>query len=286
MLKQSLFVLLIFLSSCYSPRYVYSPVTQNIPMVRKKNDVQAAAYIAGGTAGTFSNSTPHSYNIGMDLHLAYAFTNHFVVLANQYNRWERNNSNNDVVVGDSIQIRYKRGLTEFAGGYFSSFNHVNTSFQFLAGFAFGSFNIAESNARNTIGALRYHNSNVEKFFIQPAIISGISANFTATFSSRISMVYYKNITTNYSFSELNDYFLSDLSTSPVFFWEPSMTYLFGSKHIHGFKLETQMGLSVLLNKRFVDYRTLNVALGVVSDFKWKPKTKTSTVNPGKKVTNG
>ena len=268
-------IIVIFFSSCYSPRYVYSPVTQNIPMVSKKKDVQAGAFIAGGLSGYKNKGSKGAYNLGMDLHLAYAFTNHFAAMINQSNRWEQNGSNNDVFAGDSIVIKYKRSLTEAGGGYYSSFNNDNTCFQFFAGVALGTFNINESNARNRTTLGRFHHSSIEKIFIQPAIISGMTRNFTTAFSSRFSIVYFDKVTTDYSATELHDYFLSDLSGSPVFFWEPSMTYVFGFKHLHGVKFEGQLGFSVLMNRRFVDYRTMNIAFGVTSDLKWKRSPKTT-----------
>ena len=281
---QKLFIIiLIVLSSCYSPRYVYSPVTQNIPMLNKKNDVQIAGYISGGTSGTVSNSTKNAYNLGIDLHFAYSFSDHFAAMINQYNRWEKNSSNNDVFVGDSIIIKYKRSLTEIGGGYYSTFNNQNTCFQFFTGVAVGKFSITEGNAQNRSSAGRFHSSNITKFFIQPVIISGMAKNFTTAFSSRFSMIYYNNVSTDYSAAELNNYFLSDLSQSPVFFWEPSMSYVFGFKRIRGVKLEAQLGMSVLKNRRFVDYRTLNMALGLTSDLKWKPIVKRSKPDKTKEV---
>ena len=272
MYRLFIFFIVLLFSSCYSPRYVYSPVTQDIPMVSKKNDLKVAAFIAGGLSGYRNKGSQNAYNLGMDLHAAYAFSNHFAAMLNQYNRWERNGSNNDVFAGDSIVIKYKRGLTEIGGGYYSSFNNQNTCFQFFAGVAIGKFFINESNAHNRTVTGRFHYSNIDKIFIQPAIISGMKKNFTAAFSSRFSMVYFDKITTDYSAAELNNYFLSDLSQSPVFFWEPSMTYLFGFKHLQALKVEIQLGISVLMNRRFVDYRTMNAALGVTTDFKWKHKT--------------
>ena len=261
--------IILILTSCYSPRYVYSPVTQNIPLINKKNDVKVAGYLAGGGSGTNNLSSPGAYNLGLDLHTAYAVTDHFAVMLNQYNRWERNGRNNDVFAGDSILILYKRSLTEMGVGYYKSMNDHNSCFQLFGGFATGKFMINESSARNRTANGRFHTSHVNKIFIQPSIISGMTKNFTAAFSSRFSMVYYDKINTDYSDAELKQYFLTDLSASPVFFWEPTMSYMFGFKKLKGIKVETQLGIAILMNRRFVDYRTLNLAIGVISDLRFK-----------------
>ena len=94
------------------------------------------------------------------------------------------------------------------------------------------------------------------------------------------MIYYDNISTDYSASELKTYFLTDLSRSPVFFWEPAMTYTFKFKKIPGIGLEMQTGFSVLINRRFVDYRTINLSLGLTSNLQFKKIVhKQKTSNP-------
>ena len=52
-----------------------------------------------------------------------------------------------------------------------------------------------------------------------------------------------------------------------------MDYSIGSKKIKGIRIEMQLGLAVLLNKRFVDYRTLNIGIGITSDLTFEPKLK-------------
>ena len=275
------FITLVFVS-CYSPRYVYSPVTQDIPLLSNKGDAKLGGYIAGGLGSNDLKQFKNGSNFGLDFHAAYAFTNHFAGALNYYTRWERNGADNDVQVGDSILIKYKRNLFELGTGYFSTFNHSNTSFQVFGGVAFGKFTINESNPPNRVPYARFHSSDITKISIQPAIIAGIHKNFTAAFSSRFSMVYYNHIKTDYSETELKDYFLSDLSRSPVFFWEPAMDYVFGFKKIAGVKLELQAGISVLMNRRFVDYRTINFGLGITSNLKFKRPVNT-THKPGSKA---
>src|SRR5687767_10270467 len=84
-------VLLIGFSSCYSPRYVYSPSTLNIPALHKKGDLRAGGYFAtGGGNPPITLDSKREYNSGVDLHSAYAVSGRFAIMINQYNRWERN----------------------------------------------------------------------------------------------------------------------------------------------------------------------------------------------------
>ena len=280
-MHRSLFAvnIIFFFSSCYSPRYVYSPVTQNIPLVSKKNDLKVAAYFSSGLGSNDLQVYKKGSNLGLDIQGAYAFTNKVAVILNYYNRWEKNGVDNDIVVGDSIGIKYKRNLIEVGLGYYSILNNTNIAFQVFGGIGIGKFTIKETIAQNRTSSGRFHNSDVTILFIQPAIISGFIKNFTAGFSSRFSAIFYNNIMTDYTDSELKQYFLSELSHSPVFFWEPAMDYTYGPKKLPGIRLEMQLGFSILLNSRFVDYRTMNMALGITSDLAFKRHaSKTSKTN--------
>ncbi len=260
-------IILLTFSSCYSPRYIYSPPTQNIPLLNKKGNSKLGGYFtAGGGSANFAYTSIKNYNKGIDLHMAYALSDHFGIMINKYNRWEKNNGANDFNTGDSAVIKYRRGLIEFAAGYFTSLKRGrNTSFQVFAGMASGKFSLKENSANNGTRFTRFHNNNITKLFLQPAITVGQQKNFAASFSSRFNAVFYKNLKTDYSSSELNNYLLNDLSVSPVFFWEPSMNYSFAFKKLKAIRFDFQAGFAILINKRFVDYRTINFAFGLVSN---------------------
>ena len=80
----------ISLYACYSPRYVYSPPTQNIPLLNKKNDLELSAFYAG-SLNAFKEKD--NYNRGFDLQTAWAISNHFAVMLNESARWEKNGGN-------------------------------------------------------------------------------------------------------------------------------------------------------------------------------------------------
>ena len=268
-LNQSYFVLMLLaFSSCYSPRYVYSPPTQNIPQINKKGDVILGGYFASG-GGSSRRDYPgvHNYNLGMDLHSAYALSDHFAVMINKYNRWEKNDGANDFNPGDNAIVNYHRALTEFATGYCTSLrkDKENSFFQVFGGVAVGKFRFNETSLNSGIPFTRFHSSNITKIFVQPGFILGQKKSFSTSFSSRFNAIFYNKIKTDYNSTELNNYFLEDLSSSPVFFWEPVMTFSFGFKKLKGIRLNIQSGFAALMNRRFIDYRTINFAFGVTTD---------------------
>ena len=61
--------------------------------------LQVVAAQESGYAGS------QDYNLGMDLHSGYALSDHFAIMINKYNRWERNNGANDFAIGDSAYYK-------------------------------------------------------------------------------------------------------------------------------------------------------------------------------------
>jgi hypothetical protein len=93
---------------------VYSPPTQNIPLLEKKNDVELSAFY-GGSINFFKEKG--NYNRGFDIQSAWAITNHFAVMINENARWEKNGGNDSFFPADSSLLSYKRNFTEFGLGY-------------------------------------------------------------------------------------------------------------------------------------------------------------------------
>ncbi|MEP7252037.1 MAG: hypothetical protein ABI683_06640 [Ginsengibacter sp.] len=252
--------LVFYLSSCYTPRYVYSPVTQNIPSIEKKNDIEFAANY--GTSIDLFRSK-HNYNNGLDLHTAWAFNKHFAAMLNENIRWESNGTNDTYFAGDSSQLSYKRNFTEVAAGYFTSMkDNIKMLFQVFSGVAFGRSTIADQFFSSGSLDMKYHQSRVTKLFIQPAFVYKPTAGFSTALSMRFTKVAFSKINTNYTDIELNNYLLDSLTFSPVYWWEPAVTYTFGFKKFP-LKFRLQGTISVLLNHRFVEHRTSNIGIGIV-----------------------
>lgn len=256
--------------SCYTPRYVYSPPTQNIPGLDKKNDVELSSHY--GTSLDLFHSKGN-YNRGIDLHTAWAFSNHFAIMINQNFRWERNKTNDTYFQNDSSSLKYRRGFTEIGLGFFTPMKaNKKMQFQVFTGAAFGSSKIFDDFFSNNILSKKYFQSRVTKLYIQPAFVFKPDPNFTAALSTRFTEVLFSHVSTNYNAAELSNYLLDSISTSPLFFWEPALTYTFGFKKVP-IKFRIQGSISVLLNHRFVEHRSSNIGLGLVADIIQKKSKK-------------
>ncbi len=260
----------LYAGACYTPRYVYSPPTQNIPGINKENDIELAA-----NYGSSPNIFPrrNNYSHGFDLHTAWAFSKHFGLMLNENAGWERNTTNDSFYPADSSSLSYKRNFTEASVGYFTPLkNNTKMQFQVFGGAAFGSSYIKDDFFSNGSFTKKYHQSAVCKIFIQPAFIFIPSKEFTAALSSRFTKVSFSNIRTNYTALEQNNYLLDSLTINPIFFWEPALTYTFGFKKFP-VKFRLQGSISVLLNHRFVEHRSSNIGMGMVADLGRPKKEK-------------
>lgn len=270
-----LFFISFCLNSCYSPRYVYSPSTQNVLLLHKKNDLEFSGFYAG-SINAFKEKG--NYNRGFDLHTAWALSNHFAVMLNESYQWEKNGGNDSFFPNDSSLLSYKRNFTEMGVGYFTPIAYnEKMQFQLFGGVAFGSSNISDDYVSNNVSTYKYHNSSVTKIFIQPAIIYSPVKNFSGALASRFTEVIFTHIHTNYTATELDNYILDSLTVSPVFFWEPVVSYTFGFKKFP-VKLGIQGSISILLNHRFVEHRTGNLALGIIADLPKKRIRRVSSKN--------
>jgi hypothetical protein len=271
----SLFIISMSMHACYSPRYVYNPPTQNIPLLNKKNDLELSAFYAG-SINAFKEKG--NYNRGFDLHAAWAVSNHFAVMLNESVRWEKNGGNDSFFPNDSSFLSYKRNFTELGAAYFTSAgNNKKLQFQVFSGAAFGSSKIFDDFISNTIQVNKYHYSSVTKIFIQPALIYSLFKTFSTAFSSRFTEVLFTHIRTNYTSAELNNYVLDSISVSPVFFWEPAVNYTFSFKKFP-VKFQIQGSITVLLNHRFVEHRNTNIGIGLIYKFPNNTKNKQAASN--------
>ncbi|MEO8765918.1 MAG: hypothetical protein ABI416_16575 [Ginsengibacter sp.] len=265
----------VIVSACYSPRYIYSPPTQNIPLLTKKNDLQVSGFYAG-SLNTFKEKG--NYNRGFDLHSAWAVSNHFAIMLNESARWEKNGGNDSFFPNDSSHLSYKRNFTEAGAGYFTSpAENIDLQFQLFAGAAFGASKIYDDFVSNNVTVKKYHYSRVTKFFIQPAVTYSLFKNSSTGLSLRFTAVSFTHIRTNYTFEELDNYILDSIGVTPVFFWEPAVDYTVSFRKFP-IKFQLQGSLTILLNHRFVEHRNANVALGAIYNFRKNTRKKPSTSN--------
>lgn len=258
------FVVLLF-SSCYTPRYVYSPSAQNVPLLSQKGDSKVGFNYSSNLS--FARETADNYSsYGYDLQAAHAIGNHFALQASYYSRHEKNNGNFSTYFDSSV-IRYKRDLLELGVGYFRRMDSTGVfTFQVFAGVGFGKFSFTD-NGKNPGGVLysRFHEADIIKYYLQPALILQPRPQVSLSVSSRFSLVDFRNIRTDYTLPELLNYELDSLGNSPVLFWEPSFINSFGFKKIPGLRLEYQLGMSLLMSRKFVDGRSFNFSAGLIVD---------------------
>lgn len=259
-------VICLWMVSC-SPRYMYSPSAQNIPVLKKAGDSKIAANYSNNLTGgdTYNNNNAPINDVskarGYDLQAAVAITDNFAVQANRYYRSEQNGDYNSA-------IKYKRRLTEFGAGYYMPFKMKRKTaiFQIFGGVGFGKFNFTDNGIDNNGATVsKFHNDDILKFYLQPAITFQIKEIINISVSSRISIINYKNIQTNYTTDELNSHDLSRLGLISHAFWEPAFTQNFHIKSVPGLMLEYQFGLSLPLTQEPVNYHPLNFAIGLAFD---------------------
>jgi hypothetical protein len=270
------------LSSCYTPRYVYSPSAHNVPVLVKKGDNKVAVNYSFGFASLVkkTNVATQAKASGIDIQTAYAFSNKWAGQFNYMYRGERNAGDFDSNSIDSTVIKYKRNLTELGLGYFTRIGKDSiVLFQLFGGVGIGKANFTDNGRdRNMIFRSRYHNMNITKVFIQPALMVRSGKNFAASLSSRHSIIFFRKISTNYNATELNNYKLDSLTYRPRVFWEPAIINTFGFKEMPGVQFEFQMGFAFLMSRQFVDYRSSNISAGLLFDL---PKLFTKPLRSAK-----
>jgi hypothetical protein len=255
--------------SCYTPRYMYSPAAQNIPVLVKKGDSKVAAYISSNLSqkNNANNRTNESRSRGFDLQGAYAISNNFAIQANYFKRTESNNGYTVNGNLDSSFIRYKRQLTEIGVGYFKSLNKNNrVILQVFGGAGRGKFRFTDNGKTSDgINYNRTHLADITKLYIQPAFMFRSKGSFAASLSTRFSFVKFGNIKTNYTQGELSSYNLDDLTHGFRTFFEPAFSSTFGFNKLPGLQFEFQLGLALLTSSRYVDHRSFNFSGGIVLD---------------------
>ena len=263
----------LFLVSCNTARYAYSPNAHNVPVLTKQFDSKLSAnYSTNLDINTEStNGTKYSRNRsnGYDLQGAIAVTDHIGIQGSYFSRKET--THGDVLNGDSGTVRYKRSMPEFGAGYFAPINKKKSIFfQVFAGVGFGKLNITET-ARdyNGFSFSRYYASDLFKYYLEPAIIfKSSNETIAGSVSTRLSVLSFKNVKTNYTMDEKTEYRLDSLNRYSTFFLEPAIVNSFGFNKLPGFRIEYQFGVSIplaLSSEPILYHRPFNFSLGLVFD---------------------
>lgn len=251
----TLFFAIVFTASCNIPRHIYSPSAQNVPVLTKKGDSKLGAAYSTSVAGqeTKNGVEIDNRSRGFDLQGAVAITDNFAVQAQHFYRWERTEGG-----PDSANIKYKRNLTEIGLGYYLPVNDKkNAYFQVFAGAGLGQFSFTDVDKTGSY----FHQANITKIYVQPAMLFRSKGSFTTSVSVRFSGINYSKIRTNYAPAQLDDYRLEDLSGRARWFFEPASVSSFGLKGVPGLRFEVQGGLSFLMAREIRDYRKFNFSIG-------------------------
>lgn len=260
------FLFLIFLSSCYTPRYVYSPAAQNIPLLTQKGDSKLGILYANNFPGSDNKpGAKKAGSYGIDAHSAYALNNKLALQLNYFLRSEKNGD--DQSYRNGSEINYKRHLVEIGLGRYVKINgSENKIFQLFGGIGFGKFSFTDNGIDPfSMPYSKYHRANVLKFYLQPAFMYIIKKQTALSVASRFSIVHYSKIKTDYTQQQLTDYELFTLGGDPVIFWEPAFVHSIGFKKLPHIRLEYQVGFSALISRRFIDARSVNFSAGVQAD---------------------
>lgn len=264
----SLLLILAF-AGCYSPRYVYSPAAHNVPVLTAKNDsklgINYSTNIAQKARG--AENSHNSKGSGIDVQGAYAISKKLAVQAAYYWRSEINEGNFLLTTVDNSVLRYRRHLTEAGLGYYTKMDDQGiTWFQVFGGIGAGEFRFTDKPVPGSTNTNEFfYKTKLTKFYIQPAIMALFNKSVSLSFSSRFSLIKFRNVQTDYSDIQLNNYKLDSITHRPVIFWEPAFVNSFEFKKLKGVKFEYQLGLSLLMTKSFVDARSFNFSAGVFAD---------------------
>lgn len=265
------FVLLcIVIYSCNSPRYIYSPSPPNNPYFTKKGDSKIAAYYSGGSSrSTYGDGK----NRGFDLQGAYSIDDHWAILADYFNRNEKDIYDSyRTNFFDSSIVDYKRHITSIGGGYYTAIDKNQTAFfNIFGGIGMGKFSVTDNGLdKNGVQYSRFHNSSITKWYIQPSFNFMPSPNFNASFVGKFSFVSYGKISTSYQLEEQQYFYFDQLFKKTLFFFEPTFNMQIGASKCDWMKID--LGTTFSTNPYFQSthsrarVRGFNFSAGLCFDF--------------------
>lgn len=267
----NLFIVIITLSSCTSPRYIYSASPTNNPYFKEKGESKIAAYYSSGN----HNQLTKGYAAGFDLHGAYAIGKSWALTAGYFNRRERDVYGSSYNLYDSSVVQYKRSLFDLGGGYFKPLNLKKTIIaNIYAGFASGNFSFEDNGLDNNNSPYsRYHKNAITKWFFQPSI-NFIPGNVRFSFAAKFSNVHYGKSQTSYTLDELQYFGLDKIANKSIIFFEPSFDLQFGIPKYPWVKIDFVFSsTSNYLGSPNLNVRDINGSIGLCFDFSKLKKNK-------------
>ncbi|MEO6405917.1 MAG: hypothetical protein ABIY51_04755 [Ferruginibacter sp.] len=261
-----LVVAISFFSSCNSPRYIYAASPPNNPNFSEKGQSKLAAYYSS----VLGHSSTEKLAAGLDLHGAFAISDHWAVISSYYQRTEKDVFT-EVDFNDPFKnsvVKYKRNSVELGAGYYTAVNAGKSIFiNLYAGAATGKLAIDDNGTdQNNMNYTRYYSNHASKFFFQSAVNFIPSPNFNLSFIVKSTYVQYRNIHTSYTIDELQTLRLDEINNKTFNFIEPAVNFEIGLTKYPGIKLSAL--LSWVANHPFYDnnIRYSNSSIGLTLDF--------------------
>ena len=252
----------IAITSCNSPRFIYSPPPANVAYFKNKGDYKVATYISTGKA--IFNKTRRDYqNSGFDIQGAYAITDHWLINGSIYNRKEQDSYGSQFNIFDTSTINYKRQLFEIGGGFYTPLNADKlVIINLVANIGFGKFNLNDNGSINASIYQRYFDNNITKFSLQPSINVMPSEFFQFSVAARLNFVHFGGTNTNYTTIELTGLRLNELNGTTVQFFEPTINAEIGIPGVEWLKISLSNTLCFRLNRNYVENRLFNASIGL------------------------
>ncbi len=258
------------LYSCTTAKFAYTPSTANLLQLDKKRDFRAAVNYASSSASPVIERNKSSR--GLDLQTAFAMSKKIVVKLDAYTKAERNGT---VATQNGVPnelVKYKKKGIELSLGCRNFSNSKDrTPFQAFAGVGTGKFSFSSMYSNGDPN--NHHSMDYLKIFLQPSYTFFATENYDLTFASKINMLQFKNVVTDYP--NLSETPLGYIDSKPNYYIDFIMQHQFGFKELAGLQFQLQFGVTTLTTsfsaaqqnflKQKYDYNNLWFAAGLILD---------------------
>jgi hypothetical protein len=242
------YLLLVFsISACTANKYVYSPISSNGLLLDSAKDLKAAINYAA--AGNINTTSQRQVSNGLDIQTAYAINNKIGIKLDGSLKQESNEfnyNNNSTTNTQKDEIKYKKAGVEVSLGFYNS-NKKNqkSGLQVFGGVGMGKLELKGMYSA-TPSTIFFHTMNYSKIFIQANPTLWSSKNYSFTFITKLSVIKYYNIQTNYT--DLDKEPLGYIGSKPSVFGDIAFQNEFGFNPLKGIKFQTQLGLTKLFSR--------------------------------------
>lgn len=197
------FILLSILQSCATsapvqkptPKYLYTPSNANLIVVNKKFDLKSTIAVAT-SAHTYDGYDAEQKSKGFDFKMAFAPINHLAVKVDVFTWKEKSFSTAVPNTLNAFDILYKRKGISASVGYFTYLDKQKQfNFNVYTGVEMGTTHFSGI-YREPIKRNYYYNANNVNWFITPAFTFLDDKVFALTLASRLSVISFRNLSTN------------------------------------------------------------------------------------------